>query len=359
MVIVFRMIYFYYMKFKNKAFLFLVFVVVCLGFFHFTSVSAHEVYVLNHDEIARDVAQPPLNLFEIAGSEEALFFTSVMFGILIMVIVLGISLSRKLERILDPLLFKIKPYASYIAQITIGSALFASAYTHDLFGTELPFSQLFGHYAGLVTIVLYAASILILFGIYSRIGGLCVLVVFIGAMLSGTGLYMISYLTYFAEGLILFLFGGGYTFWGDTNVFEKSVFMKELKKRSSFILRVCFSTSLIYAAFYAKFIHGALALDTVNKYHLTNYFHFQPLFIVLGAFLIEISIGLFYLIGFEIRFTSLFFLTFLTMSLVFFGETIWPHIMLIGTATGLFVHGYDEYTIERRWYIHDKKEPVL
>ena len=136
-------------------------------------------------------------------------------------------------------------------------------------------------------------------------------------------------------------------------------FLFELNKRKYFIMRAAFATSLLYAALYAKLIHGALALNTVNDYHLTNYFHFAPLFIVLGAFLIEMSIGLFYLLGFELRFTSLFFLTFLTMSLVFFGETVWPHYVLIGTGISMFVHGYDEYTVERAWYRKGKREPVF
>jgi hypothetical protein len=335
------------------------FVLFFIGsFLYFTHASAHEVYVLNHDEIATDIAQPPLNLFAVAVSQESLFFTSAFVGLLLVILILGISLSRKVEKAIDPFLFKIKPYSSYVAQITIGCALLASAYYGALFGVELPLNHLFGGYDVLATIILYISAFSILFGIYPRIGGLCAVAIYLAAVCSGQGLYMISYLTYFAEGGIIFFLGAGYSFLGSTRKGD-SAFMKALRKRSHFILRICFSTSLIYAAFYAKFIHGALALDTVMKYHLTNYFHFAPLFIVLGAFLVELSIGLFYLIGFEIRFVSLFFLTFLTLSLVFFGEAVWPHIILIGTAIGLFVHGYDEYTLERRWYIQGKREPVL
>ncbi|HSX25180.1 MAG TPA: DoxX family membrane protein, partial [Candidatus Andersenbacteria bacterium] len=125
---------------------------------------------------------------------------------------------------------------------------------------------------------------------------------------------------------------------------------------SFLILRILFGTALIYASMYAKFLHSDLALDTVNDYHLTQFFPFTPLFLVLGAFLIETLIGLAFMLGFAIRFFALFFLTFLTMSILFFGESVWPHAILFGVAIVLFFHGYDKFTV---WGRNGKNEPVL
>ena len=322
--------------------------------------SAHEVYVLSHSEIAMDLLYPPINLFAVAVSHKYQFLTAALLGVIVVVCVFGISILHNLGRRIDPFLFKIKPYAGHIAQITIGFALIASAYYGALFGTELPLVMLFGTHAQAVTLVLYFAGGCILFGVYPRIGALLALWLFVWSVV-GEGVYMLSYLTYFGESMIILLFGAGYTLFSyklEPHGSLKKIY-SAVKRRKEFIMRICFSTSLIYAALYAKLIHGELALNTVMKYHLTNYFSFDPLFIVLGAFLIEMSIGLFFLIGFEIRFTALFFLTFLTMSLVFFGESIWPHIVLIGTAITMLVHGYDEFTIEKLWYKKGKREPVL
>lgn len=322
-------------------------------------VRAHEVYVLDPTSVAKDLTLPPLNLFQIALSHEYLFLLSAFLGILGLVCIFGISLSRKLEKLLDPIIFKIKPYAGYITQVTLGLALGASAYYGVLFGTELSFIHVFGQYTQLATAGLIVASASLIFGIYPRLGGFIGMVIYLFS-LKTIGMYMVSYLTYFGEALVTFFFGGGYaiiTYGG--KLFGSGNLMFEIQKRKHFLIRIFFSSSLIYTAFYAKFIHGALALDTVNTYHLTHYFPFDQPFIVLGAFLVEITIALFYLIGFEIRFTSLFFLTFLSMSLVFFGESVWPHIILIGTALAMFVHGYDEYTIEHTWYLKNKREPVL
>ena len=322
---------------------------------------AHEVYVLNSSEIATDLLAPPVNLFAVAVSHEYQFLTALFLGIVLIVCVLGISLLHGLGRSASSFLVKIKPYASHIAQITLGSALIASAYYGALFGTELPLTKLFGGYAELVTIVLYISGGCVLFGVYPRLGSALAIAVYVWSIFTGQGIYMLSYLTYFGESLVILLFDGGYALLAYTSAFPEATkkFFFELEKRKYFIMRISFSTSIIYAALYAKLIHGELAINTVIKYHLTNYFPFDVLFIVLGAFLVEMSIGLFFLIGFEIRFTALFFLTFLTMSLVFFGESVWPHIILIGTSLALIVHGYDEFTIEKIWYKKGESEPVL
>lgn len=323
--------------------------------------SAHEVYVLNSSEVSHDVSLPPLNLFSIAVENGQQFLLIAFLAILGVVCILGISVSRKLENLLDPILLKIKPYAPYISQVTIGLAVLASAYYGALFGTELPFTHLFGSYAHLVAILLYISAFSFLFGVYARIGGFITMIIYIAAIFSGPGIYMISYMTYLGTSIFMIILGGGYNLFdfGESFGFHQHKIISYLRERKYFIIRIFFSTSLIYSALYAKLIHGQLALDTVNKYHLTDYFHFSPAFVVLGAFIVEIVVGLFYLLGFEVRFASLLFLTFLTMSLLFFGESVWPHLILIGTALSMLVHGYDEYSIERRWYLKGIKEPVF
>ncbi len=320
---------------------------------------AHEVYVLDAASITKDVALPPLNLFNVVVTHEHLFLVGLFLVILALVCILGISLSRRVEKWIDPFLFKIKPYAGHVAQITLGVALIASAYYGALFGTELPLQTLFGIYAQGITIGIYIAGASLLCGVYPRGGALIAVAVYCAAFFN-QGIYMLSYLTYFGEAIVVLLFGGGYALLTLKHPWNSGFLVAAVQKRKHFLLRIAFSVSLIYAALYAKLIHGALALNTVTTYQLTNYFfHLDPMVIVLGAFLVEIMIAVFYLIGFEIRFTSLLFLGFLVSSLIFFGEAVWPHIILIGTALTMFVHGYDEYTVERAWYTKDVREPVL
>ena len=73
-------------------------------------------------------------------------------------------------------------------------------------------------------------------------------------------------------------------------------------------------------------------------------------------------VGLFFLLGLEVRFAALFLLFWLSLSLLYFGEAVWPHIILAGVAIAIFMHGYDKYTVQfglmRRRYTH-MKEPTL
>ena len=174
--------------------------------------------------------------------------------------------------------------------------------------------------------------------------------------------YMLTYLNYLGEIMLSLILGGG--IWSIDSWKGRTKALKllglEWEKYSFLILRVCFGSAIFFASFYAKFLHSNLALDTVTDYHLTDYFHFTPLFLVLGAFIVEALLGICFAVGFEIRFAALFFTFFLTLSLLFFGEVVWPHIVLFGVNIALFMHGYDRYTLERFLFQRKRRgEPVL
>ncbi len=323
--------------------------------------SAHEVYVLDQNEISRAVTRPPLNLLSVAKSQKNEFFTWMLIVLVFVAVVLGVSFIRSFGKKVGPFLVKIKPYADHILQATLGVAVLACAHYGVLFGPELPLQDLFLGQALIVRLVLYVAGSCILFGVYPRIGALGVISVYFTAYFGFGGVYLLGYAIYPGIAVMIALFGAGYGTIKYKPAFSDTWtnFLYELHKRKYFILRVIFAGSLAYAAIYAKYLHGSLALTVVTKYNLTDYFHFDPAFIVLGAFLIEMLIGVFYLIGFELRFTSLFLLVFLFLSLNFFNEILWPHYILIGTAIAMFFHGYDDYAIERLLYKKDGMEPVL
>ncbi len=91
----------------------------------------------------------------------------------------------------------------------------------------------------------------------------------------------------------------------------------------------------------------ALSLDVVNRYHLTHYFPFDPLFVVLGAALIEVTVALLYMAGLLQRFTTVIFLVFMSLSLIFFKESVWPHYLLIALGIGIFLHQPDKWALDR------------
>ncbi len=80
---------------------------------------------------------------------------------------------------------------------------------------------------------------------------------------------------------------------------------------------------------------------------------------MLGAAIIELLIGTFFILGIEIRFTALFVLFWLSLSLSYFGEAVWPHIVLIGIPVAFIFYGYDKYSLEGRFFKRRGREPVL
>ncbi len=325
---------------------------------------AHEVYVLDPATVSLDVGNPSPNPFLMAIENFPQFFLWTIVAIVVISAIFLISISRKVEKFFYPFLLAIKSYASTIARITLGLSLIFSAYNGALFGPELPLSNFSSHQALFLQSALFATGFLILIGFFTRASAAVALALY-AWLVSVFGAYMFTYFTYFGEILIVFILGSGTwsldSYRGAT-AFKRTPFRRFLDKLEPYsfaILRVCLGTAILYASWYAKFIHSSLAFDTVIRYHLTDYFPFPVLFVVLGALLIETLIGIFFIVGFEIRFASLFFIFFLGLSLLYFGEAVWPHLILLGINLALFAHGYDRYSLEGKFFKGKGREPVF
>ncbi len=70
-------------------------------------------------------------------------------------------------------------------------------------------------------------------------------------------------------------------------------------------------------------------------------------------------LGLFIIIGFEIRFASIAYLAFLAFQVILFQQAIWPHAILVGTPLAMLTHGYDKYTVGGRLFSRGNLEPIL
>jgi len=291
------------------------------------------------------------------------FFLWAFIAALVIVVVFFISISRKLEEWIDPLLFRIKKRTGLvIGRVVLGLILIFSAYHGALFGPELTFEFLYGADAvPVVQIVLAIAGIFILLGFLSRIAALIVLVFYVGAAIN-TGYYMLSYINHLGEIFVVAALGQ-HVLSIDKSVLQWHGSMKKvarfIERYAFLILRVAFGFSIIYTAFHTKFFHGNLVLQSVIDHNLTQLLPTDPLFTVFGIFMIEVLIGIFFIIGFEVRFAALFLIGILTVSLIYSGDPIWSYLARYGIATALFIHGYDRYTIEGRFFKDAKHEPVL
>ena len=336
-------------------------------------VSAHEIYVLYPDEISKALGTHSFNMLDVLRSNLTRFIFYAFLGILTVIFIFFISTIRFLERKLDSFLEKIRIYAPLIARVTVGLSFLAAAYYQATYGPELPIADIYGRLSGIVTIILLIIGTLIIIGLFTRTAAFVALCMYSIAV-HFHGIYMLTYINYFGE-IIVLLFLGGHNFSLDKYIESKStgtikrkntLFSHWWKKicdfitpRSFAIMRVFFGISLIYASVYAKVIYNNLALFTVYKYHLDMIFHQEAHFLVLGAAIIELLIGLFFILGIEIRFTAFFLLCFLTASLLFFGEVVWPHIILIGLPIAFIFYGYDKYSLEGYFFRKKRYEPIL
>ena len=324
----------------------------------FNFAFAHEVYVLSQDEIATGVNTAP---FDMLATLQANLGSFVFWGFIVFVVVSTIffmSIFRVLERLFDPYFARLKRHAGVVARVTIGIGLVSGAYYGANYGPELPLATIFGSSTSVVASLLGLVGLMLVVNLWTRLAATVATVLFL-INVFWHGIYMLTYANYFGEFIVLLIAAHG------TLKKSGADLVHSLAPYSWVILRVTFGISLIYSSIYAKILHNNLALQVASltfpghSHPLAYYFGFEPHFLVLGAALIEILIGLFYIFGVEVRWTSIFLLFWLSLSLWFFGESVWPHIVLIGLPLAFIMHGYDKYSIEGHFFKRGQREPVL
>ncbi len=309
---------------------------------------AHEVYVLSPKQISQDQQAHSPNIWQALSSFHNLRIF-ILGGLLTLAIfALAIFLkSTKPAQKLGKFIDKATVFAPDIIRVAFGVSLLLSAFHHALFGPELPLNNFPA--PRIAGAILYVLGIGLVLGIFSRWLAAASIVLYVVAF-TVKGWYMLTYINYLGEALAVYLFPRQ-NFSLD-KLIAKLRHVKERSPRdekySMPVARLLFGFSIIYAAINVKFVTANLSLDVVNRYHLTHYFPFDPLFIVLGAGLVEILIGLLYMLGLLQRFNTVFFLIFLTASLMFFKEDVWPHYLLIALAVGIFLHKPDTWAIDNR-----------
>jgi len=332
----------------------------------------HEVYVLPADTIETAIQTAPFSGWETIAANIGDFIFWTFIAVVVSFGVFFISISRVLERLLDPFLFKLRRYAPVVSRVTIGLAFLAQAYYQAFYGPELSFANTVPGYEVITTVALVIIGVLITFGVYTRTAALAALGFFALAVYH-YGSYMLTYTNYLGEIFVLLILGAHRIgVHAHADVRGRGIrgalgaVADWLAPKSFFILRVAFGISLLYASIYAKFLHNMLAFEVASTPlagHMAtlaeNLGGFEPHFLVLGAGIIEVVIGLFFLLGIEIRFTSLFLEFWLMLSLIYFGEVVWPHLILIGIPIAFIFYGYDKYSLEGYFFKRNGREPVL
>lgn len=327
-------------------------------------------WLLQHTAVAKAQSSQPLSysgpaaqpdfLLLVRENINQLLFWGGTAGVIILIVLL-VSIIRQLETWIDPLLHRIKKFAPFIMQITLGTALLFSAYHESFFGVQLPLETAFGEWVIIAQWLMYVAGFMLLLGIFPRLAGLGVLILFIPILITQEW-QTVHHATFFGEGLTILLFGGSYELVHSpiesVLKLERSLRM-HLHKYKFALLRIAFGLSVIYASFYSRFLFNDNLLRVITEKNLASGLGVDAPFLLLVLLLLEIGIGIFFIIGFEIRFAAIIYATLLIISMVVFGETIWSHITLIGTSAAMFTHGYDRYTMGGYFFRRGNLEPIL
>ncbi len=325
-----------------------------------TLASAHEVYLLTQETIDQAVHTPSPNPVLAYFGNEGHFYFWGFVAIILTLTVFFASTFRRIEAWTVPFFALLKRFAHPLVRITIGATLVGFGVNAILYGPEVPLNAIFGIAAPMMQVLMIAIGAGIVIGFQTRLLSAFALGIYLYAT-TALGFYALTYLQHAAGYLFLIIVGGG--LWTIDHRFHLGWHIrKQLEHFAPYafpLLRVGLGASIMFAAFYAKFLHSNLALDLISHYHLETIFPFDPLFTVLGAFIIEFLAGLMLVLGIEIRWTALFLLVWLTLAHLYFPEPWWVHISLYGLGLAIFCHGYDRFAIEGRFLKHRNMEPVL
>ena len=322
---------------------------------------AHEVYVLPLDVIREAMTNPSPDPFSAILGNEWQFMFWAFVGFVAVSTIAAATFFGLFEKRMIPTLMRLKRYALPLARLTAGLSTLSFGLAGALYGTEIPFDSLFGAASGLMQICFVAAGIALILGVFTRPFAVLLATVYAYAGYI-YGWYIFTYTDHIGLYILLILLGsGGFTLSRRLHLNELNPprIVEHLRPLAFPILRILFGFGIMFASVYAKYMYSALALNVVVMYNLTTYFPFDPLFVVLGALIIEFLAGILFMLGIAVRWSSLFLLFWLTLSLIYFQEDVWPHIILFGLCGVIFLHGYDKFSLEEPFLRRRNSEPVL
>lgn len=304
----------------------------------FSIVSAHEAYVLPTSFFWKSIHSPnDYDFFVALKNTDNLKTTLIIIGFVFLFLILNFlfrltSAGRKLHLFIERFAF----LGPHFVRYSLAISFFLSAFGNVFLGPEL-LGTMFSH-PHLIQILLFVISILIAIGFMTEIASLIGIIIFVSSFFV-YGRYVFTYVNYLGELLVLLLFGmRNFSF--DKIIFGPLKRFKNIRKYETFIIRLFYGLALIYAAITVKLFHPEITMAVVNQWNLTQFhwlFPSDPLLITLGAGIVEFVIGLFIIVGFEMRLTILISLFYITLSLIFFKEAVWPHLLLYGISLNLLV----------------------
>lgn len=308
---------------------------------------AHEAYVLTPVQVIADKSQKVVVWGTLRNSHN---LKLLIIFTLATVLLLGLALffkSRPVFQKIGKRIDKATVFAPDLIRVVFGASLIVSAQHHSVFGPELPIDTFAYHQ--FIAPFMYLSGVMLILGIWIKQFAIATTLFWI-FLLADKGWYMLTYLNYLGEAVALILLSKHKLSLAAFYNHPKKSTDTAMQEWSMPVARILFGLSLAYAAINIKFITPAVPLDVAVSYDLARYFHLDPLFIVLGAGLVELMIAGLFIVGLLQRINSLLFIGFIVLSLAFFKESVWPHYLLLGLAAGIFLHKPDKLALDSRLF---------
>lgn len=305
---------------------------------------SHEVYVLSPDKINSGLQDHTVNMFSTLSSTHNLMLL-IIFGSLIagLLAVAFFLKSRPVFRQLGARIDKSSKWGLVIIRVAFGLSLILSAVNGALYGPELPLSSF--PLEGAWWLAMLIAGLALVVGFEIRFFATVAGVMWLLALIL-KGPYLLTYVNYFGEALALTLMPVGALSIDKWR--HRMIRPWPFAEHGPALARIMFAVSILYTAVMIKFMSTMLTLDVARDFGLSRYFPFDPLFIVLGAALIEVLVGTLFLLGFLQRFTAIIFMLVMILSVLFFKESVWPHVLIAAFGIALFMHKPDSWTVDAK-----------
>lgn len=322
------------------------FIGIFLSFIVPRTAFAHEAYVLTKQEFSQGLLTFTKNPLAplIDASHLNLFLIIAAFVIASRIIILLLD-STPLSPFLDKQIRKASEIGPVIIRVAMGLAFFYAAQANVVFGPEISLNNY--PESVIIRFTLFVIAIMSFFGFLTQIAaGIGMIIFFYFA--AHLGIYIATYTNVLGELLVLLLFGSRFLSI-DQFLFKRKLFFVNFEKfryLETPLVRIFYGIALLFSGITIKFLHQNISIAVYNEYHLGNFFHAGGDFIAAGAGLSEVLIGLFMIIGFSMRWTLAFTLFFMTLSIWYFRELVWPHFILYGITLALFINAGDVLTLD-------------
>jgi uncharacterized membrane protein YphA (DoxX/SURF4 family) len=297
---------------------------------------AHTRYVVSPQELAALNLAPHTGLEAVSSVGNILIIAGTigLVSVLYTVSLQSSALVHKLQAI-KLVLKDYRQYVPWILRISLGILLISSSAHHTLV------SPVISNYA--LSFAQFVLGFTLLAGFATTIGMLLTLCLYVTALF--TDWYVLGNFEVLGAALAYLAIGIARPGIDDI-VSIPHINMPKLRWLAPIIMRVSLGISFLFLALYEKFWNLNLSFAVVEKFNLTSVIPVSAEMWVFSAGVIELFLGIAYILGFRVRLMAA--ISFVVITITLFGlrEDVSAHITLFGIISALFITGAGRFSID-------------